>query len=159
MNQNKQIVIALTGATGAMGGEVLAHLLESKNNYAIRVLARNPGKARSFFKSLLKKGKDRITLVQGNITNADDVACLIEGADYVIHCAGVIPPKADHNPQNTIAVNLGGTKHIVDAIKNSGRQEEIKLVYISTVAVYGNRDYHHPWCRMGDPVMGRTLCH
>lgn len=154
MNQNKQIVIALTGATGAMGGEVLAHLLESKNNYAIRVLARNPGKARSFFKSLLKKGKDRITLVQGNITNADDVACLIEGADYVIHCAGVIPPKADHNPQNTIAVNLGGTKHIVDAIKNSGRQEEIKLVYISTVAVYGNRDYHHPWCRMGDPVMG-----
>jgi 3-polyprenyl-4-hydroxybenzoate decarboxylase len=27
---NKQIVVALTGATGAMGGEVLSQLLQSK---------------------------------------------------------------------------------------------------------------------------------
>ena len=152
--EGKQVTVALTGATGAMGGEVLSHLLESKNNYAIRLLVRNPKNARGFFKSLLKKGKERITIVQGNITNADDVACLVEGSDYVIHCAAVIPPKADHNPQNTIDVNIGGTKNILDAIKKSGRADSIKLVHISTVAVYGNRDYHHPWCRMGDPVMG-----
>lgn len=150
---NKQIVVALTGATGAMGGEVLSQLLQSKNNYEIRLLVRNPSKAKLFFKSLLKKGKDRITIVQGNITNYDDVEQLICDADYVIHCAAVIPPKADHNPENTFAVNFGGTKNVVDAIKNTGHADTVKLIHISTVAVYGNRDYHHPWARMGDPVM------
>ena len=150
---DKSIVVALTGATGAMGGEVLAHLLDSKNISEIRLLVRNPAKARSFFKSLLKKGKDRITVVQGSLVNKDDIVQLVTGSDYVIHCAAVIPPKADHNPDNTIRVNYEGTKMIVDAIKESGRADEIKLVHISTVAVYGNRDYHHPWARMGDPVM------
>ncbi len=152
MEENK-IVVALTGATGAMGGEVLAHLLDSENISEIRLLVRNPAKSRSFFKSLLKKGKDKITIVQGSLTRRDDIVQLVQGSDYVIHCAAVIPPKADHNPDNTIKVNYEGTKLIVDAIKESGRADEIKLVHISTVAVYGNRDYHHPWARMGDPVM------
>ena len=151
--EGNKIVVALTGATGAMGGEVLAHLLDSENISEIRLLVRNPAKSRSFFKSLLKKGKDKITIVQGSLTRRDDIVQLVQGSDYVIHCAAVIPPKADHNPDNTIKVNYEGTKLIVDAIKESGRADEIKLVHISTVAVYGNRDYHHPWARMGDPVM------
>ena len=150
---NRKITVALTGATGAMGGEVLSHLLDSKNDYNLRILVRNPGRSRSFFKRLLRRGKNRITIVQGSILDDHAVGHLIQDADYVIHCAAVIPPKADHNPHNTVAVNYGGTRRIVDAIKNSGREQEIKLVHISTVAVYGNRDYHHPWCRMGDPVM------
>lgn len=77
----------------------------------------------------------------------------MKDADYVVHCGAVIPPKADHNPEDTWKTNLGGTRNIVEAIRSSGRSDEIKLVHISTVAVYGNRDYHHPWCRMGDPVM------
>ncbi|MBQ9238698.1 MAG: NAD(P)-dependent oxidoreductase, partial [Treponema sp.] len=28
-----------------------------------------------------------------------------------------------------------------------------RLVHISTVAVYGHRDWKHPWARMGDPVL------
>ena len=147
-------VIALTGADGAMGGEVLAHLLDSKNNYQLRLFIYNQvKKERPFFKSLLKKGKGRITLIKGDLSNYRDVENLIFGADYVIHCGAVIPPKADHNPQNTYNTNYLGTKNIVDAIKASGRQDKIKLVHISTVAVYGNRDYHHPWARMGDPVI------
>ena len=147
-------VIALTGADGAMGGEVLAHLLDSKNNYQLRLFIYNQvKKERPFFKSLLKKGKGRITLIKGDLSNCRDVENLIFGADYVIHCGAVIPPKADHNPQNTYNTNYLGTKNIVDAIKASGRQDKIKLVHISTVAVYGNRDYHHPWARMGDPVI------
>lgn len=154
MNNTKPTVIAVTGADGAMGGEVVAHLLASKNNYQLRLFMYDKAKKmKPFFKSLLKKGKDRITLVYGDVANYDEIAQLIDGADYVVHCAAVIPPKADHNPDNTIATNFNGTKNIVDAIKASGRQDEIKLVHISTVAVYGNRDYKHPWCRMGDPII------
>lgn len=111
MNNTKPTVIAVTGADGAMGGEVVAHLLASKNNYQLRLFMYDKAKKmKPFFKSLLKKGKDRITLVYGDVANYDEIAQLIDGADYVVHCAAVIPPKADHNPDNTIATNFNGTK-------------------------------------------------
>lgn len=153
-NSNKKTTVALTGANGSMGGEILSHLLESENNYEIRLLLHITTKHfKNFFKSLLKKGKDRISFVHGNLQNYSDVEEFIKGADYVVHCGALIPPKADHNPKATFETNFIGTKNIVDAIKNSPNCDKIKLVHISTVAVYGNRDFHHPWARMGDPVM------
>ena len=154
MENEKSTLIAVTGPDGAMGGEVVAHLLASPNNYKLRLFIYDKvKKERPFFKKLLKQGKDRISLLYGDLANYEQVASLVDGVDYVIHCGAVIPPKADHNPENTFNTNYLGTKNVVDAIKASGRQEQIKLVHISTVAVYGNRDYHHPWARMGDPVM------
>jgi len=157
MENTKSTVIAVTGSDGAMGGEVVAHLLASEKNYQLRLFVYDKTKKlRPFFKSLLKKGKGRVTVVYGDLANYDEVAQLIDGADYIVHCGAVIPPKADHNPENTMNTNYLGTKNIVDAIKASGRENQIKLVHISTVAVYGNRDYKHPWCRMGDPVISSS---
>ncbi len=154
MTTDNRTVIAVTGSDGAMGGEVVSHLLAAPENFELRLFIYNRTKHfRRFFKSLLKKGKNRITLIYGDLADYDACEKLIENADYVIHCGAVIPPKADHNPLNTVNTNYAGTCNIVDAIKNSGREKEIKLVHISTVAVYGNRDYHHIWARMGDPVM------
>lgn len=150
---SEEKVIALTGATGAMGGEVLSHLLESENTYQFKILIHNAHHIRRFFKSLVKKGRGRIQIVHGSLTNYATAAQLVSGVDYVIHCGAVIPPRADHNPVDAFAVNYGGTKNIVDAIKASGRADRIKLVHISTVAVYGSRNHRHPWARMGDPVM------
>lgn len=153
-NELKRTVVAVTGSSGAMGGEVVAHLLKSEKNLELKLLVRNDiRKYRKFFKSLVKKHRERITLVKGNLRNYDDVVRLVSGADYVVHCGSVIPPKADHNPENTVKTNFGGTKNVVNAILASGRAEKIKLVHISTVAVYGNRNHKHLWARMGDPVM------
>lgn len=152
--QNNKITVAVTGSDGAMGGEVVAHLLKSEKNLNLKLFLYSRTKhPRKFFNSLVKQGKDRIQIVRGDLGNYDDVAELVKDADYVIHCGAVIPPKSDHNPENTIRTNYIGTKNVVDAIHNSGREDKIKLVHISTVAVYGNRDYHHLWARMGDPVM------
>lgn len=154
MTEMKKTVVAVTGADGAMGGEVVAHLLDSERNFELRLFIYEKTKRlRPFFKKVLKNGRGRITIVRGDLKNAADVKQLVSGADYVIHCGAVIPPKSDHNTENTWNTNYIGTKNIVDAIAESGRADEIKLVHISTVAVYGNRDYHHPWARMGDPVI------
>lgn len=147
-------VVAVTGSNGAMGGEVVAHLLASHLNLQLRLFIYDKEhESRPFFKSLLKKGKDRITIINGDLKNYDDVANLVNGADYVIHVGAVIPPKSDHNVQNTVDTNYTGTKNIVDAIMASKKADKIKLVHISTVALYGNRNHLHPWARMGDPVM------
>jgi hypothetical protein len=65
----------------------------------------------------------------------------------------MIPPDADHMPKTLEKSIYFGTKNIVDAIKASDRKNEIKLVYISSVAIYGNRDDKHPWGRIGDPLL------
>lgn len=152
--QKTPITVAVTGSDGAMGGEVVAHLLASPLNFTLRLFVWNKTKRlRPFFKGLLKKGRGRITVVYGDLKNYYEVEALIKGADYVVHCGAVIPPKSDHNVQNTVDTNYTGTKNIVDAIYASGRADKIKLIHISTVALYGNRNHLHPWARMGDPVL------
>lgn len=46
-----KVTVAVTGATGAMGGEVVSHLLDSGSVGQIKILVRNPSKGRSFLGS------------------------------------------------------------------------------------------------------------
>ncbi len=147
-------IIALTGATGAMGGEVLKSLLESDGNYKVRCIIFNKeNRIPSFVKKTLKKYKDRVFIFKGDLAHYDDCVKLIEGADYVINCASLIPPKSDHDPDGTYKSNFLGTKNLVDSILASGREKEIGYVHIATVAMYGHRAYPHVWGRVGDPMI------
>ena len=147
-------IIALTGATGAMGGEVLLSLMQSPQNFTVRCLINDKRKKLpAFVKKTVTKYKDRIIIVRGNISRYDDCVKLIEGAEYVINCASVIPPKSDHDPDNTYKSNFLGTKNIVDAILASGRGDDTAYVHIATVAMYGHRSYPHLWARVGDPMI------
>lgn len=147
-------VIALTGATGAMGGEVLASLLASPLDLTVRCIIFEKEKTiPSFVKKTIKKNADRVYAFKGDISRYDDCVRLIDGADYVINCASLIPPKSDHDPDGTYQSNFIGTKNIVDAILASDRIDNISLVHIATVAMYGNRAYPHIWGRVGDPII------
>ncbi len=147
-------VIALTGATGAMGGEVLASLLASPLNFSVRCIIFEKEKhLPSFVKKTIKKYKDRVYAFKGDISRYDDCVRLIEGADYVVNCASIIPPKSDHDPDGTYKSNFVGTKNIVDAILADERKDKISLIHIATVAMYGNRSYPHIWGRVGDPII------
>lgn len=146
--------VALTGTTGAMGGEALLSLLKSDKNLNVRcILFEDERRIPSFVKKTLKKYKSRVYWFKGDIARYDDCARLIEGADYVIHCAAIIPPKSDHDPDGTYKSNYIGTKNLVDAILASGRADEIGYVHIATVALYGHRAYPHLWIRVGDPMI------
>lgn len=147
--------IALTGVTGAMGGEVLYSLMHSEREYFVRcIVFEKEKKIPSFVKKLLKEFKDRIFWFRGNIANADDVATLLDGADYCLHCAALIPPKSDHDSKGVYLSNFVGTKNIVDRLKELKEGgKEIPLVHVATVALYGNRTYPHVWGRVGDPII------
>lgn len=152
--EKMKITVALTGTTGAMGGEALKALAELSPDINIRcIIYEAEKKIPSFVKKTLKKYKERIFYFKGDIARYDDCVKLIEGADYVINCASLIPPKSDHNPVGTYLSNFIGTKNIVDAVKSCGREKDIKYVHIATVALYGNRTYPHVWGRVGDPVI------
>ncbi|MGN1043142.1 MAG: NAD-dependent epimerase/dehydratase family protein [Christensenellales bacterium] len=141
-----QKVIVLTGASGNMGREVLNELY-TLPDVKIRILNYDDKR----FGGLVKRKYAGVETVEGNI--ADETVCkiLVEGADYVINCAAVIPPKSDKHPEKALECNYYGVKSLIDAVKSC--KPEPKLIHVSTVALYGNRNYLHPWGRVGDPLM------
>jgi nucleoside-diphosphate-sugar epimerase len=89
------ILIALTGASGAMGGEALSQLLDSPLDLKIRVFQwAKEKKKTAFYKKTLKRGAVKIELFKGDLSLAEDCQKFIEGASYVLHCAALIPPGA-----------------------------------------------------------------
>ncbi len=138
--------ILLTGASGVMGLATLKEL--AKQNIPVRAFCLN---RRSEIRKIAGIGKHTEIFI-GDMQNYDDVYRSLEGIDMILHCAGLIPPAADKNPVLTMRVNYGSTKHILRAMEERQMLDSCKLVFISSVAVYGDRLPPIHWCRVGDPV-------
>jgi nucleoside-diphosphate-sugar epimerase len=148
------LVIALTGASGAMGGEALDQLLDLPLDLRIRVFLWNQEKKKTkFFRQTIKKGKGRLDFYSGDLANPEDCARFVDGADYVIHCAALIPPRSDHDEEAAYRCDFLASKNLVDAVNSASNHETIKFVYIGTVAEYGNRNLKTLWGRVGDPII------
>ena len=143
--------IAMTGVSGNMGIEAFYQTMELSEVEFIRVLLSNKKKNDKFAKKLIKSYGNRVQIVRGTIADAGNCKRLVEGVDYVIHMAGVIPPASDANPNASYECNYLGAKAMVDAVKAANPQP--KYVHISTVALYGNRNEKHPFGRVGDPLL------
>lgn len=140
--------IFLTGATGTMGWQGMKEILQFPENYNLRILAR-PSKKN---KSLLAPLADKVEIIWGDLTNADDVLRGVTGSDIVLHVGGAVSPFADYHRDETIRVNLTAAKNIREAILAQGDKQP-KLVYIGSVAQYGFRpEPHNHWGRTGDPI-------
>ena len=68
----------------------------------------------------------------------------VEGSDYVLHVGGMVSPSADYYPTKTIQTNTTAAKNIVDAVKAQPNKDDIKVVYIGTVAQTGDRNASYP---------------
>ena len=129
----KEHSVLITGATGAIGREVLKQLYSIQSAASITVFVRPSKKTKKILKNYTE-----IKVVYGNITNLEDVkrACLNQ--DYVIHLAAIIPPLADEDVHRTNQVNIEGTRNVISAL------EEVSpnafLLFSSSVACYGDRN-------------------
>ena len=132
------IKIGLTGGSGNMGVEALKQFLELEFIDKINLLLRNKKRNHSFAKKLKKQYPNKINVIYGNIENHDDCLKLVEGTSYIFHLAALIPPMADHNFEQTDLTNNVGVKNLLRAIEKQKNQP--KLIHISTVGIYGNRD-------------------
>ena len=111
--------VLVTGATGLAGANVCKLLIERGD--AVRALAREGADA----EPLAALGVD---VVRGDITSADDVRRAATGADSAIHCAALLG-GASQNLPDFQAVNVDGTKHVLDAAESVGMR---RVVAVST---------------------------
>lgn len=143
--------VFLTGATGGMGFVGMNELLkDAPDTIELVVLARPSDKNKKLLAPYA--GREGLTVVWGDLCNYNDVFRCVEGADIVLHVGAFVSPEADYHPKRAMQINYGSTMNILTAIYEQGRQDDIKLVYIGTVAETGDRMPPIHWGRVGDPI-------
>ena len=145
------MIVAVFGVPGNMGTKVVEKLLEEDYITRINLLV-NEKKGMKKIIRALKKSKKEFKITYGTVANYVNVQDTIEGTDYVIDMAAVIPPRSDKNPQLAIEANEYGPKVIAKAIE-AIEENQPKLIHISTIGVYGDRSYKHPFAEVGDPLI------
>ena len=142
--------IALTGSSGTMGFQGFKELYARKDKYNIVLLNLDTKEARKKFSKY--QNDPSVRLIWGDLTNYDDVLNMVTGADYVLHVGGMVSPSADYYPMKTQKVNITAAENIVKAIKAQDNPDAIKVVYIGSVAMTGDRNPPIHWGRTGDPI-------
>lgn len=102
--------IALLGGTGQTGSLFLQKALD--RGYTVKALARNPAK--------ITLSHDKLTVVQGDVLNAEDVDKLVADTDVVVSLFGHVKGSPEWLQTN-------GTKNLVAAMKKSGIEKIISL--------------------------------
>jgi len=114
--------ILVTGATGDVGREVTARLLE--DGLAVRALCRAAPDG-------LPLG---VEVASGTLESPAQLAAATRGVDAVVHCAAHLG-----NGGRTVHrhVNVTGTRAVLAAAQDAGVR---RVVHLSSVAVYGRKD-------------------
>lgn len=133
--------ILLTGASGTIGYQVLSQLVDNVE-YRVSVFDVKSSKAEKLFAPFINK----IDIFYGDIRNPLEVKIAVKGKHRIIHLAALIPPLADENPPLAEAINIEGTKNILEAM-----DKEAFLLYASSISVYGDR-IENPMITTEDPL-------
>jgi uncharacterized protein YbjT (DUF2867 family) len=108
-------VVALTGATGFVGGTALDRLLEA--GWHVRALTRKDQPKRA-----------GVTWINGALDQPDSLSQLCEGADTVLHIAGVVNAI---DAAGFEAGNVTGTANMLAAAKTAGIS---RFVHVSSLS-------------------------
>jgi UDP-glucose 4-epimerase len=138
--------VLLTGAFGNIGSLAIRELLSQ--GYHVIAFDKEGPITRKNAKAFADTG---ITIVWGDITVRRDIESALQGVDAVIHLAGIIPPLSESHPALCNAVNVEGTRYIIEAMEKSPTLK--RLVFASSIAVYGNQQWRNtPPLKPSDPV-------
>lgn len=147
----------MTGSTGVMGFASLKLFCKHLDQFELRLLARPSKKNREKLAPYM--AMPGVTVIWGDMMNSEDVALAMGDAEYVLHIGGMVSPLADHFPKLTMKVNVGAARIIVDTIKRRQDCDDVKLVYIGSVAEMSCRAEPHHWGRTGDPIIAAPYDH
>ncbi|MEM3143584.1 MAG: NAD-dependent epimerase/dehydratase family protein [Candidatus Nitrosotenuis sp.] len=125
--------ICVTGGAGFIGRH-LVNLLLNKGHY-VTIFDNFSNSKMEFVAPLMKRG---VNVIEGDITEKNDIEHSIAGSDVVVHLAAKISVSESMNkPLETTKVNVDGTMNILDGCKKYGVKN---IILVSSAAVYGNTD-------------------
>ena len=131
--------IIVTGGAGFIGSNFVHHVYRERPDWTITVLdaltyAGNPANLEGLDPS-------RVTLVKGDVTDAELVDKLVSEHDAVVHYAAESHnDNSLKNPRPFLDTNIIGTYTILEAVRKHGK----RLHHISTDEVYGDLELDDP---------------
>ncbi|HZE73330.1 MAG TPA: NAD-dependent epimerase/dehydratase family protein [Pyrinomonadaceae bacterium] len=131
MNLSNSRVLVIGGA-----GFVGSHLVDQLLDEPVREIIVLDNFVRGTRANLRKAVKDdRVTVVDGSITDLALLRELMQGTDCVFHLAALWLFECVHQPRSALEVNVVGTFNVMEAAQQSGVK---KVVYSSSASVYGD---------------------
>jgi len=109
-------VVAITGATGFLGRYIVRAFAGS--GWRVRILVRQPIDHPQLAGLQLE-------VVSGDLSNQQALRTLVDGADVIVHAAGLIKART---PAAFEAVNVRGTANLAHAIEERGSIARVLLV-------------------------------
>ncbi len=141
--------VFLTGGTGNMGWAGFQELYKRRDRFNIRLIARDSKKNRRMLGGYLSDPS--VKVIWGDLMCYEDVLRGVEGADYVLHVGGMVSPAADYYPEKTLKVNVGSAENVVRAVLAQPNKDSVKVVYVGSVAQYGDRNVPNHWGGVDEP--------
>jgi len=138
--------VLVTGAFGRLGQAGIERLLEEGHSVVAFDLPsrRNRKEARRF--------ESRVRTVWGDVRSPEDIGPAVAASDAIIHNAGVLAPASESHPDLAHAVNVGGTRNILNAM--SRVEKPPVIVFASSLSVCGPRIPGGPPLTAADPAVG-----
>jgi UDP-glucose 4-epimerase len=124
----------VTGGAGFIGSNVVRRLIE--RGWFVTVL---DDLTTGYLENLDAFPKDRLTLVRGDVRDAERVRELVAGQDAVYHLAASVGNiKSIEQPRFDAEVNVLGTLSVLEAVR---AHRTPRLVYSSSSAIFGEVQY------------------
>jgi UDP-glucose 4-epimerase len=138
--------ILITGGCGLVGSTTIDLLLRDYSPARIVIL---DNLTRGTLANVERSLRDpRVTLVRGDIRDADMVRKTVEGIDAVIHMATLRITACAAEPRAALEVMCDGSFNVLEAAQAAGVK---KVIAASSASVYGQADAfptaegHHPY--------------
>ena len=122
--------VLITGGAGFIGKYLVKSLLEKNNSVTIFDNFSNSTKNSIDF--LIEMGAK---VIEGDITNIQDLQSVIKDHDIVVHLAAKISvSESINNPAETFRINVDGTNNVLTACEKNHVK---KIIISSSAAIYG----------------------
>lgn len=137
--------IVVTGGAGLIGSTTIDLLLAEHDPERILIF---DDLSRGSLANVAAALQDpRVTLVNGDIRDAQAVRRVVDGADAVVHLAALRITACAAEPRAAFDVMCAGTFNVVEAAQQAGA----RVIAASTASVYGmaelfpTTEHHHPY--------------
>ncbi|MBI2765291.1 MAG: NAD-dependent epimerase/dehydratase family protein [Chloroflexi bacterium] len=142
--------VLITGGAGLVGSHIADRL--AAEDVAEVVVLDNFVRGRMENLALAQRTLNKLTIVNGDITDAGTVDKALEGIDYVFHQAALRITQCAEMPRLAVDSLIGGTFNVLDGAVKAGVR---KVVAASSASVYGEPSYVP--MDEGHPFNNRTL--
>lgn len=126
----------VTGGAGFIGSNLVGALLD--RGHAVRVLDNfSTGKHEN-----LASYVGKIDVIEGDLTNLDDVCRATADMDVVLHHGALASvPRSVEDPIGSNAANVNATLHVLVAARDAGVK---RVIFASSSSIYGDQEPETP---------------